>query len=314
VVTIAAGAAVALENTGAIERGIDRVTSGVSDNSPDTAPAGATRLASLSLNGRRQAWHFAWDMTRDHPLAGAGMGSFSREWGSDRTVQYLYILQPHSLELELLGELGIVGFGLFVVLVVCAFGCVVAGRAGRRRSAIAAALIVALLAEVSVDWTWSVPAVVVPALLVVGAAGGGSRLRWQRVSSAATVPVLAAAAVALGLPFLADRELDRGRALAADNPSRAWTLSVDSRKLNPWDERVYALQGRLAGESGLSNLVVEKYDKAASLSRQPWHAYFQEAASLDPKDVNAVRRACHLARASDPLEPAFDYGPCNGVR
>jgi len=253
-------------------------------------------------------------MARDHPVAGAGAGQFSRRWGTDRNIVYLYVLQPHSLELEIFGELGAVGVALFAVLLVCSFGSTASGVSGRRRSAMAAAVLTALLAEVTVDWTWSFPAVVVPALLVVGAAGGGARLRRPRVTAGVTVPVVAVAAVALALPFLSDRQLDRGRAVAAKNPNEAWDLSRAAQTLNPWDDRIYAFQGRLAGNAGLTALVVKKFDRSAELARQPWQRYFQEAGSLDPKKTKAVRRACVLARNADPLEPNIRYGPCNRVR
>src|SRR5260221_11956533 len=120
---------------------MDLVTnSGGTRTDPGSAPAGATRFASLSLNGRRQAWAVAWKMARQRPFVGAGQGQFARRWGTDRNVSTLYVLQPHSLELELLSELGAIGLGAFVVFIAAALLC--ASRAPcRRQTAVAIAMV-----------------------------------------------------------------------------------------------------------------------------------------------------------------------------
>ena len=82
-----------------------------------SASASGTHLASLSLNGRKEAWRVAGGLIADHPLIGDGQSAFARRWAAaSHTGPTLYILQPHSLELELLSELGVVGLGIFVLL------------------------------------------------------------------------------------------------------------------------------------------------------------------------------------------------------
>lgn len=310
--TIAAGAAGALEARASLERALDRITGSLSETDPDSAPAGSTRLASLSPNGRRQAWSVAWEMTRQHPVRGAGQGQFSRRWGTERDIASLYVLQPHSLELELLAELGAVGLALFVAF--AAAGAAGAARGPRRTAAVALGAGAALFGEVSVDWTWSFPGVVLPALLLVGAAGGGRRLTRPLPVWLAAAPVALGGLVVLAAPALADRQLDRARLLATSDPDRAWRLALDAHRLDPWDERTLVLQARLATTSKLYRLAAEKYDRAASLSRQPWVRYFQEADVLRRAGASRDRaRACRLAAAANPLEPLLREGPCKAI-
>ena len=298
---------------GPIERAIDRATHTSGDRSnPDETPAGSTRLVSLSLNGRRAAWRIARELTEEHPVIGAGDGQFSRHWGTDRPKSYFYfyILQPHSLELELLGELGAIGLGLFAVFV--GSGILAAATSGsRRHGAVAGSMLIGLLGEASIDWTWSFPGVVLPVALALGAAAPGRRIRRLRVTGPlAAVPLVAAAAVLAG-PYLSDRQLDRARALAATNPDKAWTLSLDAQGIDPWDPRVLAFQGKLAEAAGRYTLAARKYDKAAVLSRQPWIAYFQEAGVLKTAHkTTEQRRACRRALGANPTEQVLRYVVC----
>jgi hypothetical protein len=80
------------------------------------------------------------------------------------------VLEVHSLPLEMAAELGIVGLLGFVLTVTGV--ALAAGRALRRRQAIAAGWCAALLVwllQASIDWHWQVPAVTLPALILAGA-------------------------------------------------------------------------------------------------------------------------------------------------
>jgi O-antigen ligase/polysaccharide polymerase Wzy-like membrane protein len=310
--TLALGVFAGFQARDTIGRAIDSVTTSVQAG-PDRAPAGATRLTSLSLNGRGDVWRVAWAMARERPVSGNGIGQFSRRWGTERSDGALYVLQPHSLELELLGELGAIGLVAFAVFVVGAFGAA-ANSPSRHRAAVAGSVVVALLVETSVDWTWSFPAVVLPVMLIVGAAAGGIRIRRLLPFAAIAIPVVVAAAVVLAFPYLSDRQLDRGSALADTNADEAWTLALDAQRLDPWDEEPLVLQGQLAEAAGRYALAAAKYDRAASLSRQPWLDYFHEAfAWKHAVALTQLRRACGLAAAANPKEPLLRSGPCGGI-
>ena len=76
------------------------------------AAFGATN-ARLSDAGshRSRYWRVALDVAADHPLAGAGPGAFAVEWLRRRTIDER-VRNAHSLELQTLADLGLIGLAL----------------------------------------------------------------------------------------------------------------------------------------------------------------------------------------------------------
>ena len=70
-------------------------------------------LLSSTSNGRWQLWQVAADEFRDHPAVGGGAGSYEAEWAEHGTLK-LFVRDAHSLYIETLGELGIVGLALLL--------------------------------------------------------------------------------------------------------------------------------------------------------------------------------------------------------
>lgn len=279
-----------------------------SDEPPRTAP-GVTRLATLTLNGRRDAWRVAAGMAAERPLLGAGQGRYASRWAVERRLTGLYVLQPHSLELELLAELGVAGLvalGAFLAFVGFAL---VSARDPAATAGLAVATV--LVVQASVDWTWSFPGITAPALLALGAAAGGAVLQRTGPFVRAGV-VLAAVTVvaALVLPFAADRALAEARASSRGDAERAWRYARLSARLNPWNPAAPAFQGWLAERSGAYRLAADRYATAAEKSQQPWVERFREARARGGGDVVRSRRACRLARAANPAEPLLKRGPC----
>jgi O-antigen ligase len=130
-------AGVAVAKSSSFPRAAEIVSELGSDAQTSEA-GGATRLTSLSLTGRRDAWRVARGMIASDPIAGAGQGTFAAEWAAERRIEGLYVLQPHSLELELLSELGVVGLVLFAGAIVTA-GLAAARSPQRRLAAVALA-------------------------------------------------------------------------------------------------------------------------------------------------------------------------------
>ena len=133
-----------------------------------SAGAGAGRLTSVSSN-RYEYWRVAVDTFADDPLTGAGAGGFSVAWLQERPIREA-VRDTHSIEFELLAELGLVGL-LALALVVGGVG-----TAGRRalseHRAQAAGPVAAALAwfmHASIDWDWQFPAVTLPAVALAGA-------------------------------------------------------------------------------------------------------------------------------------------------
>jgi len=104
----------------------------------ETSSASGTRLGTVG-GPRYDIYRVAVDQFREHPIAGAGEGSFAfayyRERDTDRNLA-----DAHSLPLRLLAETGLIGSSLFALWLV-AVAVAVAGRARLaspgRRTAIA---------------------------------------------------------------------------------------------------------------------------------------------------------------------------------
>lgn len=280
-----------------------------SDNAPNSN-AGETRFASLSLNGRRDAWRVAREVVAQHPVIGTGQGRFAAEWAARRHLQ-LDILQPHSLELELLSELGVVGFACFVAFVVITVVFLL--RATRRRTAAAAlGALAGVVAQASADWTWSFVAVVASLFLLVGGALGG-RARYSPpvlVRVAFGVATLTAM-VSLAAPYLAARSVEEAQSLSSSDPARAYRRAQAAHRLNPWDPAPLELKASLAVVSGDLRLATDSYAAAARLSRQPWLDDYRGAQALAAAGNDAAARAiCRRAVAANPLDQRLSGGAC----
>jgi O-antigen ligase len=90
-------------------------------------------------NGRSDLWHFAWRMTEDHPVAGVGLNNFpivAKDYvhePGDREFTFLVTETPHvahNVYLQMLAETGVIGLGLFAVILI---GCLRAALAAARR-------------------------------------------------------------------------------------------------------------------------------------------------------------------------------------
>jgi hypothetical protein len=121
---------------------------------------------------RGDYWRVALDSFADNPIGGVGTAGFQVEWIRERDSR-VFAFDAHSLYIETLAELGIVGFALLA-----AFAAAVAGGLRRRFReapgdpllAAAAAVLGAFAVHAGLDWDWEVPAVTLPALLLAAAA------------------------------------------------------------------------------------------------------------------------------------------------
>jgi len=119
------------------------------------------RLVSAQSN-RYDYWGVALNTFADHPLKGLGSGSFRVEWLQHRDTDES-VRDAHSLYLETLAELGIVGFALLVAFYV---GVIDAAR--RAKLPIAAAALAAWAVHAGVDWDWELPGLTLVAVLLAG--------------------------------------------------------------------------------------------------------------------------------------------------
>jgi O-antigen ligase len=199
----------------------------------------------LSGGGYRyDYWRVAWLEFKDAPLIGQGAGNYDDLYFVKRRTTE-DIRQPHSVELQTLAELGLVG----MVFLLLFLGGVAAGlwhqsrraleRPERRVVAVAAGgAFVAWLAHTSVDWLHNIPGVTGVALCAAVALVApwtrrrGGRLP-SRIVTVALVAVLAvAAADSVGRLAYAEKDrLDARDALRSD-PVDALRLANRGLALN----------------------------------------------------------------------------------
>jgi hypothetical protein len=134
---------------------------------------GTERLGSASGESRYQFWSAAVHEAGSAPLTGTGAGTFELWWDRHADVGGT-IRDTHSLYLQTLGEVGIVGIALLAgfLLTVLLGGAAVALRAPPDiRAPLAAALAgcVAFCFTATFDWMWQVPVVPVAMLLLAAA-------------------------------------------------------------------------------------------------------------------------------------------------
>ena len=130
--------------------------------------AQARRLTTVSSN-RYEYWRVGLAAFADRPLTGLGAAGFRVRWLRERPIPEA-VRDVHSIELEQAAELGLPGLLAFAVLLAGAF---LAARAALRRdpaaAAGAAAAALAWLLHASIDWDWQLPAVSLPAIVLIGA-------------------------------------------------------------------------------------------------------------------------------------------------
>jgi hypothetical protein len=194
---------------------------------------GSGRIGSTSSNFRFTWWSQAWHGFTDHVLWGNGAGSFHLLNLIYRKTYLDYTIEPHNLPVQMLAELGLVGFALLAI------ACFMLLRGSVRRSGheLALALLLpAFLVHSLVDVDWDFAAVAAPAFVAAGALVAGPAVR--RVRGFSLLPALGVALIVLGSlvsPWLARRWATQAAdaALAGRN-ARAITLANRAHTLDPF--------------------------------------------------------------------------------
>jgi UDP-GlcNAc:undecaprenyl-phosphate GlcNAc-1-phosphate transferase len=212
-----------------------------------TSETSSTRFFSGGGN-RFDYWRIAWSELRGSPWKGVGAGSYPTDYFRLRRTSES-ITQPHSIELQALAELGVVG-GLGVAglagAVLIGFGRRVrrAGRSSRDAtiSVAAGGVFLTWFVHTSVDWLHLLPGVTGVALgaaaVLLGPSAapkdrrpseGRRALRRQTAALAACAVLVVAGAVFLARAVVADRYAASARSALPAHPIQA--LSDANRSL-----------------------------------------------------------------------------------
>jgi UDP-N-acetylmuramyl pentapeptide phosphotransferase/UDP-N-acetylglucosamine-1-phosphate transferase len=213
--------------------------------------SGETSRFSSGAGNRYDYWRVAWNQFEDNPVRGLGAGNYDRTYFLERRTRE-DIRQAHSIELQTLGELGIVG-GVLLAVFLVAIGTGFARRVRAAREdlrvrglAVAAGGTFAVwLVHTSVDWLHLIPGLTGIALCSAAVLVGPWRRHGTDAPSTRRIAVVVvcgaaviAGAVLVGRAALADRYLNDGREALPQDPAEAIAKARDSQRLN--DERLSA--------------------------------------------------------------------------
>jgi hypothetical protein len=291
---------------------IDRIRdfSNANDIAGASSSTGGSHVFSTSGTGRSQFWGQAVDAFESEPVVGIGAGNYELWWNQHHTIDVITI-DAHSLYLQTLAELGIVGILLllgFLGTALYAGWRAVAwlpdvGDAGEVMAA-AFAVFLAGLTSAAFDWTWQLPAAFAPVIVmaallsgpasqpvVVAAeagAGGAPMPRWRARGGqyGLGVATLVCAWIAIwiaGDQLIASVQLDNSRtALALWDFDGAAQSARNASAIQPWSSDAQlqlALAEKGNGDFAAATAAVREAVDRASHDWRPWLVAAEVAAS-----------------------------------
>jgi tetratricopeptide (TPR) repeat protein len=282
----------------------------------DSAGRNQSRYLSASGSGRYELWRVAWEDFTAHPVLGVGTQNYEATYYQLREQQNVqFVRQPHSLPLEVVGERGVVGGGLFAGFLAVCLGVGLSKRFGGRLSSEGKAQIGALVAAVtywfahsSADWFWQIPAVTLPAFvylaMLVSPWGRDepAPLGWPLRATGIGVAVLAVAAFA---PlYAADRYLEKSQ--ASKNPREALLAVERAQEFNPLNPRLPVWEAQFAMQTGDYNRAERSYALAIRLNPEHYAPYANKARFYVRRgEPEAALVYYRKARALNPLDPGL---------
>lgn len=269
-----------------------------------------TRLRNPGNNGRLELWEVALASFRSDPVKGIGAGHYEVAWTRNREDPYQVAVDAHSLYLEVLAELGVVGFALLAVTLLTILGGFARRARGPDRGPPAALLAagVAWAVHAGLDWHWEMPVVTLWLFalggLALAAPAGAPRL--GRSGPVVRGAILLACAVLAITPVQVARSQERIDAAADAFASRDCAATIDAAlgataalglRPEPFELMAYC-DVRL----GLGDLALRNVERAQRRDPDSWELAYGSAlvhATLGRDPRPAVRRALRL----NPLEP-----------
>jgi hypothetical protein len=249
--------------------------------------------------GRYQFWSAAVDQFRANPVLGGGAGAYEFWWAENPRIPY-YVRNAHSLWLEILGELGLVG--LMLASGTFGYGIVVAlrrlrGDEGPERILVAAlaATLIAWAFAAAIDWMWEMTVVSAVAVICLGLVTGPATARRSPGAVSAPgsrsfsvgVAVIAAAWLVIcaqASPLLSEMRIaDSQTAAARGDSAAALNAARGARTLQPWAGGPYR---QLA-------LVEEERARFAAAM-----GYIREAIAREPGNFELWSDASRIERSS----------------
>jgi tetratricopeptide (TPR) repeat protein len=287
-------------------------------------------LLSGSGGGRWQFWSAAVDQWESHPVVGDGAGTYESWWAEHASFSY-FVRYTHSLYLQALGELGLLGLALTAGLALAGVfvGAHRTLRArGEERVTMAAltSVFAGFAFAAAFDWVWELTAVTVFAVIALALTTGPatSTLAPPRIARQdeppvwsvrrrlllGTVTVVAAwiLIAAQAIPLVSDREVARSRsAVLARDLGEAREAADAARAIQPWAATPYLQLALVREEAGDLDRAREWIEEAMERDPRNWRLWLV-GARLETKlgRVGAAERSLRRAIALNPRSPLFE--------
>jgi hypothetical protein len=298
----------------------DRVEEFKGGGTPDLS-AQSSRFGFNLESDRYDLWRVALDDAGEDPLLGDGGGGYQYTYLEKRDVRLQTARDAHSVELEVLSELGVPG----LLLLLAALGGAALGAFKARRlrtpadaeepsrldpgAAVLAATALTCgaywLAHSSIDWFWPYTAITAPVLALLGSACGAAMRTPRPPGPRRLRPWLVGAAVVLALsavpPFLSERYVNDAYAEWRSDLTRAYDDLDRARSLNPLSDAPLLAEGAIADAAGDRRRALAAFREAADERPEEWAAHYLLAELLATEQPELARRELERARELNPL-------------
>lgn len=285
-----------------------------------------THFSQLSGAGRHDFWRVALEGFQEAPVLGTGAGTYGFTWRKDRSID-LPVQDAHSILLEPLSELGLLGAALFIAMIVILLGVGLAAwrrelRRARERTAVLIAVMVAFVASAGFDWFWEMAALGAVFFLAAGVVVGSRCSQLSRFPQADepsydegrrygfAISGVALAWIAIAMlagPLAMKFELSRSQDAAAEGRiASAVDHALTARSLQPWAASPYIQLGGLAELEGAHEIALEHYHQARNRERENWQIWYLSGRAAEAAgDIEAAQRYLERAQELNPRAPEF---------
>ena len=286
----------------------ERVDEFQSEGTPHATDVGS-RYSLGAGSERHDLWRVALEDAGDDPLLGLGAGGFQYSYLLDRNQEGLEsVRDAHSVEFEVLSELGIPGLGLFVLAVgAAAAGAWRTRRLGPGAAALSTCALTAgayWLGHASLDWFWTYPAVTAPVFALLGSAcvSSGAVAEGTQPSAWRRAATLGALALALSVvsPYLSERYVAAAYDGFRADPAQAQSYLDRARDLNPLSIEPLLAEGGIAQERGEREQAIAAFEEAVDERPEEWASHYFLAALHRDTDPARARAELGLALELNP--------------
>lgn len=276
-----------------------------------------SRLSSAEGSGRYQFWQAGWAAFKTEPLRGIGAAGYEPWWAQNGQLDY-FVRNAHSLVVETLAELGLIG--LFLLLGFLGTALVAGARrlhapgVDRATTATALAVLGAGLMAALLEWTWEIPGAFFPILVMAALLTGpalGAGVPWSRgavVGTRVALIALGCAGIAIGAISLAgDVKIRDSRAAVSEGDLRGAAREARrARSIQPWAAQPRLQLALVEERRGDLPTAARQIEEAIERSPEDWRIWFVavrlRSRSGDRKGaVAALRRTRALAPDSPAL-------------